>query len=139
MCAADPRIGWHDHLGDLPARMADADLVVAMAGYNTSFEIVAAGARAVLVPRTWKSGEHPARQDGRRVDNEQLLRAAALERLGLVHVLDPQELSPGRLAAAMREALSDPRPAPAGSLPLDGADRVAEELLDLAREAVRAR
>jgi len=133
MCAAEPRITWLDDVPDLPARIAVAELVVAMAGYNTALEIVAAGTRAVLVPRTWRSGEHATRAGTRRTDGEQLLRAAWLARLGLVQMLHPAELSPGRLAAAVREALAAPRPEPGGGLALDGADRVARQLLGLAR------
>ena len=50
-----------DHVDDLPSVMAAAGLVVSMGGYNTSAEIIGAGARSVVVPRHWRSGEHGAK------------------------------------------------------------------------------
>ena len=43
------------------------------------------------------------------------------------------QLSPETLVVAMEEALARPRPEPGPELRLDGADRVAELLLELAR------
>ena len=120
-----------EHITDLPAVMAAADLVVAMGGYNTAAEILAAQARAVLVPRVWRSGEHGSRgKTG--VDAEQLVRAEGLARVGAVHMVNPRDLTPDALRAAMVHALEQPRPATAGRLRLDGAARVAEHLLDVA-------
>lgn len=63
---------------DLPRLVDGADAVVAMAGYNTAFELVRSRKPTLLVPRT-----HPRR--------EQLLRARSLERLGLAACRpDPQ-------------------------------------------------
>lgn len=134
LCVDHPRVVLRDHVEDLPAYMTAADLVVAMGGYNTSAEIVAAGARALLVPRTWKSGEHGTRASAK-VDAEQLVRAVALERLGLVEVLHPRDLSPEALADRMRDILGRPRPARPADFPLDGAARVADVLLEAARDA----
>lgn len=124
------RLVLRDHIADLPAVMAAADLVVAMGGYNTSAEILATGARAVLVPRVWRSGEHGNR--GRTgVDAEQLVRAEGLARLGAVHMVHPQELSAGSLREAIERVLREPRPAGI-PLPLDGAVRVADHLIAIA-------
>jgi predicted glycosyltransferase len=119
------------HVGDLPAIMAAAELVVAMGGYNTSAEILATRTRAVLVPRVWRSGEHASR--GRTgVDAEQLVRVEGLARLGLVDMVDPRELSAETLHSAIGRALRRPR-SPAGpALRLDGAACVADHLLQIA-------
>jgi predicted glycosyltransferase len=131
LAAGNPRIVIRDHITNLPSVMAAADLVVSMGGYNTSAEIMAVQARAVVVPRSWRSGEHSSRgKTG--VDAEQLVRAEGLARLGAVRMIDPRELSPDRLAAAMREALAAARPNAADRLNLDGAGAVADRLLELA-------
>jgi predicted glycosyltransferase len=133
--ASRPRVAFRDHLPDLPPLFAEAGLVVAMAGYNTAAEILAAHGRAVLVPRSWRPGEHAA-ADKTRVDGEQLVRAEGLARLGAVRWLHPAKLAPAPLAAAMAEALASP-PAPPPDLALDGAARVAAELAALAAEGGR--
>jgi predicted glycosyltransferase len=120
-----------NHVTEVPALMAAAGLVVCMGGYNTSAEILAIGARCVVVPRSWRSGEHGSKgKTG--VDAEQLVRAEGLARTGAITMLDPRELNPAALAAAMREALSRPRADMAHGLALDGAARVADQLLELA-------
>src|ERR671922_308094 len=81
LAANEARIVIRDHIADLPSVMAAADLVVAMGGYNTSAEILAVGARAVIVPRGWRSGEHGNR-GATGIDEEQLVRAEGLTRLG---------------------------------------------------------
>ena len=73
-----------------------ADLVVAMAGYNTTAEILSVGAPALLVPRSGPSAE-------------QQMRASLFAERGWVSWLRPQELSAGTLAAAMTDALHGPR------------------------------
>jgi predicted glycosyltransferase len=99
---------------------AGADRVVQMAGYNSTFECLAAGIRPVLVPR-------------RTPRREQVIRAIRLAALGLADVVDepasaaevawllrrPRALAPGQLAAA--------------GIRLDGAARTARQLVSLAR------
>jgi predicted glycosyltransferase len=125
------RVVIRDHVADLPSVMAAADLVVAMGGYNTSAEILAVGARAVVVPRSWRSGEHGTRgKTG--VDAEQLVRAEGLTRLGAVRTLDARGLTSDALADAMQQSLAAPRPDVAARLNLDGAGTVADRLIELA-------
>lgn len=127
-----PGVVVRDYVPDLPSAMAAADLVVAMGGYNTSAEIVATGARSVLVPRTWRSGEHSSRgKTG--MDAEQQVRAEGLERMGLVTVVGSGQLSSERLAEAMSRAL-ELRPSNGNmtALNLDGASCVAGHLLRIA-------
>jgi predicted glycosyltransferase len=75
---------------------AAADLVVAMAGYNTTAEILSVGTPAILVPRSGPSAE-------------QQMRARLFAERGWVDWLRPQELSPETLAEAIGTALDGPR------------------------------
>ena len=82
----------HEHVGHLPAWMAECDVVLSMAGYNTLCEVMTSACRSVVVPRV-----HPRR--------EQEIRARALERRGLLTVVDPRELAPRVLMQALRDTL----------------------------------
>jgi predicted glycosyltransferase len=87
--------------------------VVAMGGYNTFCEILSFGKPALIVPRT------APRQ-------EQFLRAARAEQLGLVRMLpDDGTRSPGRMAEQLRALPGWPTPN-AAAIPglLDGLDRI---------------
>jgi predicted glycosyltransferase len=100
-----------DSMGYLGA----ADLVVAMAGYNTTAEILSLGQRALLVPRSGPSAE-------------QQMRARLFADRGWVRWLAPEVLSPSTLADAMEEALSTAL-APPVAPDLNGRSRVAQLLL----------
>jgi predicted glycosyltransferase len=113
-----PRIEIHQFCEDLPRRMARADAVVAMAGYNTVAELLSLGRPSVLLPR-------------RQPRLEQTVRAAALTRLGLAAQAD--ERDPAGLRQALETALAgrgnrspQPRPNLDG---LAGVVQVASELL----------
>ncbi|MEZ5977248.1 MAG: glycosyltransferase [Planctomycetota bacterium] len=113
-----PNVEWHRFLDDLPQRMARADAVVSMAGYNTVAELLAARRRPVLLPR-------------RRPRREQEIRAGALERLGLAYVAD--ERDPRGLRNCVEAALDRRERAEMPGVALDGVDgltAVARELLD---------
>lgn len=75
---------------DLVCVLAEADVVVAMAGYNTLCEVLATRTPAVVIPRTLPR-------------QEQLLRATRFAGLGLVRALLPPEVNGARLAALVRE------------------------------------
>ncbi|MGH3505641.1 MAG: glycosyltransferase family protein, partial [Nocardioidaceae bacterium] len=113
--------------------LSAADLVVAMAGYNTTAEILGSGIRALLVPRKGPSAE-------------QQMRASRFADRGWVHWLPPSTLAEETLADAVLAALESPRPKPAVPPDLDGARRAVQHLLSdmsepaaesLAREVVR--
>ena len=89
-------------VGDIPSYIAAADVVVGMAGYNTTAEILSIGTPAVLVPRAAPSAE-------------QRMRARLFGERGWVQVVDPDDLSPRTLADAVLNALS-------GSPALEGPD-----------------
>ena len=102
-----------------------ADLVVAMAGYNTCAEIVANRKKAVLVPRAAPRAE-------------QRMRARLLADMGLGACVEPTsaDLS-GRIGVAVDAALASP-PAPEAlwrNLPIDGAVHVADQVLAVVDQA----
>jgi predicted glycosyltransferase len=100
---------------DLPAMMRRCVLSISQAGYNTVLDLIAARARAVVVPFAQGS------------ETEQQQRAERLASRGLLTLLRESELDPSRLAAAIATALAAP---PLGEPPvdLDGARRSAETI-----------
>lgn len=81
---------------DSLAFLSAADLVVAMAGYNTTAEILTLGKPALLVPRSGPSAE-------------QQMRAKLFADRGWVSWLPPERMSPESLAQAAVTALTTPR------------------------------
>lgn len=77
----------------LPAHLAQADLSISMAGYNTIMDILSTGVRALVCPFT--GGD----------DQEQTVRAANMAKLGVLSVLGQQQLVPSQLASTIQEAL----------------------------------
>jgi predicted glycosyltransferase len=77
---------------DVPGLMRASALVVAMGGYNTLCEIVAAGRPAVIVPRAQPR-------------LEQHIRAQAFAARGLVEMVPAEEVTPARLATTIERAL----------------------------------
>lgn len=106
-----------DYTTDLVPSLRAADLAIAMAGYNTSAEIIAERKRAILVPRLAPRAE-------------QRMRAGLLAKLGIVHSIEPGEEFVQQLAAAVPAVLSAPPPRPSTweQLDLKGAERVADYL-----------
>jgi predicted glycosyltransferase len=99
---------------DFPALLRCCHVSVSQAGYNTVLDILAAGARAVLVPF---SAER---------ETEQLVRAQHLARIGAAELLRESDLTPAHLAAAIeRAATRDPLPV---AIDTGGAARSAAEI-----------
>ena len=112
---------------DLMPSVRAASLVVSMAGYNTSVELLAARKNAIVVPRSVPR-------------EEQRLRASMLSKLGLVRHAEADGGLPARLAELVPQALADP-PADDGrwaSVDLRGAERVVEHFAQIAgrRDAI---
>ncbi len=101
---------------ELTSYMAAADLVIAMAGYNTVCEVLSLKKRALLIPRV-------------RIRAEQRLRAQSLAQCGLVRVLLPEDLTPARLAAEIKATLS--APPPPAKLNLDGLSNASAAIAEL--------
>lgn len=103
----------------LVPELAAAAVSVSQCGYNTALEVLASGARPIVVP--FAAGR----------EDEQRNRAARLAARGLVEVIDPLALEPARLAATIRAALD--AGGPAGGAP----SLAAAFALDGARESTR--
>jgi predicted glycosyltransferase len=101
---------------DLPPLVAAADVAVAMAGYNSSVEVLAAGTPAVLVPRAGPSAE-------------QRTRARLFAERGWVRTVGPERLDPAALAAEVLACLAAGREAePAERPDVGGLPVVVEHL-----------
>jgi UDP-N-acetylglucosamine--N-acetylmuramyl-(pentapeptide) pyrophosphoryl-undecaprenol N-acetylglucosamine transferase len=122
-------VGWLD---DMPGAIAAADLVVARAG-GSVFELAAIGRPAILVPYPHATADHQAKN------------ARWLAEAGAAVVLPDAECTGERLRGLVGALLSDrhrldamAQAARAVGRP-DAADRVAEELLTIARRPRRRR
>ena len=81
---------------DMPAALAEADLVISRAGATAVTELAAAGRAALLIP-------FPAA-----TDQHQLANAQAMERAGAARVILQAELTPQRLIREIHDLLSQP-------------------------------
>jgi predicted glycosyltransferase len=96
-----------------------ADLVVAMAGYNTTIEILRSGRRAILIPRAGPSAE-------------QRTRASLFSARHWVEMIDPDDLDPGLVARKVIESLGAADRSTVTVKPdLDGTLSATEQLLAL--------
>jgi predicted glycosyltransferase len=106
---------------DTYSYLEEADLVIAMAGYNTTVEILQSGKRAILVPRRGPSAE-------------QQMRAKLFAAKGWVAMLDPDELYPPHFAELIATTLAQRgQPTTPIAPDLAGLDNSAEHLLALLR------
>jgi len=104
--------------------MNAADVVVAMACYNTMCEILSLRKRAVIVPRI-------------KPVQEQKIRAERMARLGLCRMIHPAAMTPRTLMKAVRretDALRTRPHAPA-SLELDALPRISAVIRELVSQA----
>ena len=108
---------------DLRLEIAQADCIVAMAGYNTVCDVLSYRRPAVLVPRPGPS-------------QEQSLRADRLQAWNAAEVIRPAELSSREMANAIRSVLSRGEP-PAPPVSLEGV-RNTLDALDTVLEQARA-
>ena len=97
---------------DFTTLLRNCAVSVSQAGYNTTMEILDAGARAVLVP--FAGG----------AETEQTLRATVLAEHGRLQVVEESALIPEALAAAIDLAVCGPTPRH-GAIDLGGAERSA--------------
>ena len=112
LAAGDPRVALEPFSMDFPSELAQADLSISMAGYNTCMDLLSTGVRAIVYP-------FPQ-------NREQALRAGKLEELGLVRVL--KKPSPDLLADAVRDVLDRPAPSLRASVNLSGSHNTAAAL-----------
>lgn len=101
--------------------LRSADIVVAMAGYNSSVEILRSGTPAILVPRKGPSAE-------------QTMRAVLFAQKGWVRTIHPDDLTPAsmtdQLLASLASKRKRPRPEPDALEGRDLAARFIVEMLD---------
>lgn len=97
LAAQRPNLMVMDYCAEPTPLIQRARAVVAMGGYNTTCEILSLGARALIVPRT-------------RPRREQWIRAKHLQHLGLVDVLDPDELDPAAITTWLNQRSHDDEP-----------------------------
>ncbi len=102
---------------DLISYISAADLVIAMAGYNTSVEILRMKTPAILIPRAGPSAE-------------QRTRARLFSDKHWVDMIDPDELTPDNLAHCISSHLKHPNGNKPNALPnLSGAAVAAKHTL----------
>lgn len=86
-------VTFMDFQEDAVAYLAAADLVVSMAGYNTTSEILCLGKKAIVIPRVWPR-------------KEQLIRSQRLQELGLLQMIHPDNLDSSCFARRMTDGLT---------------------------------
>ena len=118
--AGDDRIRIERYTSRFVELLRSAALSVSMAGYNTCLNIIVSGVPAIVYPFTGNN------------NREQTIRANKLKALGIVEIVEGDNLTPGHLAAMMKEALSQPN-TPRRELKLDlrGVEKTAQLLSDL--------
>ena len=121
--ATEADISLHAFMPSLDSLFNSVDALVCMGGYNTLVEAISRGVPTVCVPRTAPR-------------SEQLIRALAFERLGLIKTVVPLELSPQSLRQSIDEVLGWSRKQliqrARTCLEFDGARQAAGQLLALA-------
>jgi UDP-N-acetylglucosamine--N-acetylmuramyl-(pentapeptide) pyrophosphoryl-undecaprenol N-acetylglucosamine transferase len=125
---ADPtRWSVEAFLDDMPARFADAHLVMARSGASSVAELAAAGKPSLLIPFAAAADEHQKRN------------AEAMVDVGAAVMLEERELNiPGRLLESLVGLLTDParlaRMSSAARTQAhpDAAERIADKLAELA-------
>jgi predicted glycosyltransferase len=122
MADAQRRLKVLEFIPDIRCFLSGAESVVAMGGYNTTYEILSCEKRALIVPRV-------------RPRQEQLIRAQRLRDLGLVDVLHPHDLT----SEAITEWLARDRPPPRhvhDRIDLAGLTRLPSLLVELAGDRI---
>ncbi len=111
-------------VSDTLSYIAAADLTIAMAGYNTTMEILHSGKRAILIPRRGPSAE-------------QRMRAQLFADQGWVEMIDPDCLDAANVAAQVWGALDrGPRMSAPQRPDMQGLTSAADTLLDLIAQPV---
>ncbi|MDO5103740.1 MAG: glycosyltransferase [Lautropia sp.] len=117
LTASRPDIDVFDFVNEPLQLLRGAEAVVAMAGYNTTMEVLALNKRAMLVPRVTPRAE-------------QWLRASRLAELGLVNCVHPDALSADTLSTWLAGHETPPPPA-RRTLDFNGLQRVADQAAQL--------
>lgn len=113
-----PEMAVHTYVDDSETLLAGAAAVVAMGGYNTVCEAMAAGSRLLVVPRV------TPRQ-------EQLVRARLLTAAGILEHLPPDDLTSEKLSTWICDAVARSGSGSKQTIDLDGLARLPQLLLNL--------
>jgi predicted glycosyltransferase len=128
--ATEHSVTFRRFVPHLSALFGSLDALVCMGGYNTLIEAVALGVPTVCVPRVTP-----------RI--EQLMRAEAFERLGLVQVCRLRDLDPHHLSSKIRRALlcapEELSRRARTCLRMNGARKAAQYLITLAAKVAQKR
>ena len=122
--AGDGRVRVLDGVASCSALFSCAEAVLCMAGYNSTLEALASGRRPILVPR-----RSPRR--------EQAIRAWRLAALGLADVVDEGADAEEVNWLLDRDRSVTPAQLHAAGISLDGAQRAARVLVELATSRSR--
>jgi predicted glycosyltransferase len=117
----DQHVQFFSFTEEMESLIAAADVVVAMAGYNTVCEILSFNKRAIVIPRV-------------RPTEEQWIRAERMSRLGLFRTIHPDELTPERLMRCVHNSLAADGEI-ARALNLNALPLIAERVRALLRQA----
>lgn len=120
MASDQPNLRVDRFTPNLLTYMQQADLSISMSGYNTTMNVLTTGVRAMILPFTGND------------DQEQTLRAAKLEQLGVVTMIRPDDLQPDRFAAKIIACLQQ-QPYPT-RFDFNGVAQTAHRLKDLVVE-----
>ncbi len=120
--AIEAGVIFHTFIPNLSSWFWLVDALVCMGGYNTITEAMSTGVPTVCIPRV-------------RPRTEQLIRAEAFAKLGLLHCLPPRDCTPGSLARSLALAMGTPRDVRIARandvLNFDGARQAASHMLAL--------
>jgi UDP-N-acetylglucosamine--N-acetylmuramyl-(pentapeptide) pyrophosphoryl-undecaprenol N-acetylglucosamine transferase len=114
--------------GDLPARMAAAQLVISRSGASTVAELAAIGRPAILVPLPHS------------LDQDQFVNAGVLAQAGAALRIEQRDVTPERLASEISALAADPArlsqmaQAAKSASTLDAAERLADVVLTVAKK-----
>lgn len=117
--ALNPKVKILEFTDDLMSYIDAADVAVCMSGYNTITEVLSLGKRTIAIPRI-----KPA--------SEQLMRAEKMSKLGLLAMINPDELTPKKLIYLLLTKLEKTHScALAPGLDLGGLPRIAHYISHL--------
>ncbi len=120
--AAEAGVSFYVTVPNLDEWFGYVDALVCMGGYNTIVEAVFKGTPTVCIPRTYPR-------------TEQLIRARAFEKPGLIRALEPERLNIHSLRlevdAALRLSREDLKARSNDIIDFDGARKAAENIIDL--------
>ena len=118
--ATYPHVRLSDFTDDMLSYVSTADVVVAMAGYNTVCEVLSLHKRAIVVPRVKPVAE-------------QWIRAERMACRGLLQTIHPDALTPQRLMHTVMATLNSPNGhhSPLPQLDLNALPRIAQYISTL--------